>query len=168
MTFAELATRWTIRVAILLYFVGSVTEANAQSSSRRSSRARLAWTLGCLLYLAHVVCAFHFYHHWSHAEAYRHTAERTAQTIGWFWGGGLFFNYAFTIAWVANVACWWCDPPSRGERAAWLTIVLRAFMLFMVVNATIIFEAGAVRWFGLAGTAAVSASWLASRYAPDR
>jgi hypothetical protein len=33
----------------------------------------------------------------------------------------------------------------------------------MVVNATIVFETGPVRWLGVAGCSALAAAWLASR-----
>jgi hypothetical protein len=50
----------------------------------------------------HVACAFPFYHHWSHATAWQNTAERTAAMLGYPFGNGIYFSYAF-------VARWWID-----------------------------------------------------------
>jgi hypothetical protein len=143
----ELATRWTVRFALAGYFLGGALRAEGRTS--RQGIARIAWTLGCLFYLAHVACAFHFYHGWSHMAAYRHTAERTAAVVGWKWGGGIYFNYAFTAVWFADAVAWWL----RGDRAksAWLEAGTQAFLWFMVFNATAVFGNGAIRWLGLAG-----------------
>src|SRR6266702_4912895 len=69
--------------------------------------ARILWSVGCLAYLLHVVCAFHFYHAWSHTAAYEATARDTARLFQWNCGGGLFFNCAFTLIWLADVLWWW-------------------------------------------------------------
>lgn len=166
--FGRLATRATIDLALIGYFGGAILEA---LSRRRSGAGHLAlqraaravWTLGCLLYLAHVLCAFQFYHHWSHREAYAETARRTAELLGWNSGVGLYFNYAFTLGWLADVVCWWAAPARRLARPRWLSLIWQGFFLFMVVNATIVFETGLVRWFGVAGCAALAAAWVASR-----
>src|SRR5262245_656128 len=87
----EFLTRWTVRIAVVLYVA-------ALLSRRFSWRwARGAWTAGCVLYLLHVVAAFHYYHHWSHDAAYESTARQTADVVGVHWGGGLYVNYAFTL-----------------------------------------------------------------------
>src|SRR5262249_4628415 len=45
------------------------------NGSGRGGLARLCWTLGWAAYVIHVGMALHFYHHWSHADAVRHTEE---------------------------------------------------------------------------------------------
>src|SRR5262245_48127869 len=70
-------TRWSIRIA--LAFAGAALAARI---GRRVRIARLFWTAGCLFFLAHVVCAFHFVHSWSHDAAYAATARDTAALFG--------------------------------------------------------------------------------------
>src|SRR5688572_15862037 len=98
----EWATRGTIWVALVFYVT---------SETRDPARGR-RWlnTLGCAAFLAHVACAFHFYHAWSHAAAYADTARQTAQWFGWNSGAGLFINYLFAIVWVAEVSMAWAKP----------------------------------------------------------
>lgn len=157
----ELLTRWTVRLALLLY---AATLALRLLSPSRRRASRLLWTIGCVLFLAHVAAAFHYFHGWSHANAYRETARRTSELFGTDWGGGLYFNYLFTLAWAADVAWWWAkgiDAPDRRRR--WVGMTLHAFMFFMAFNATVIFERGATRWVAVALTVAVVA--LAARRA---
>src|SRR5687768_15263236 len=98
-------TRWTIYLS-LACFVGQFVASRfrprtVEQAARLFVQARRLhyvsrwlWTIACLALLAHVTCAFAFYHQWSHAAAYRHTAEQTAAMTGMNWGGGLYFNYA--------------------------------------------------------------------------
>jgi hypothetical protein len=95
-----LLTRWTIRLALACYIAFLAGELTAKRP--RSKTFRLVWALGCVLFTLHVACAFHFYHHWSHTAAWQHTAQRTAAIIGYPFGDGIYFSYAF-------LALWWID-----------------------------------------------------------
>jgi hypothetical protein len=148
----EQLTRWTIRLALGLYVLAVAVRLDAQRRRPWLRGARLAWTLGCLLYLGHVVCAFHFYHGWSHAAAYRETAGQTAELFGLEWGGGLYFNYAFTIAWVADVCWWWRGIEQYESRPRWAEALMQGFFAFMAFNGTVVFGHGLVRWLGLAAS----------------
>src|SRR5437763_16272962 len=117
MELGELLTLWTVRVAVALYVLGLALRLGAGRRGR--SVARLAWTGGLLAVAAHVACAFHFYHHWSHAAAYDRTAEQTAEAVGLNWGGGLYVNYAFVLLWAADVCWWWRDPEGYLARPSW-------------------------------------------------
>src|SRR5438876_5398952 len=107
MSRGELLTRITIWIALGGYALGTITGLVSRGSQRWQPLARWVWTVGCLGLLAHVACAFHYYHGWSQASAYRETARQTAEVFGLNWGGGLFVNYAFVAAWVADVVWWW-------------------------------------------------------------
>jgi hypothetical protein len=140
MELGELLTRWTIRIAMILYV--------ASLATRRwhPGQARLAWTFGCGVYLLHVACAFGYYHHWSQEEAYSFTAQQTAAVVGIDWGGGLYVNYVFTLVWIGDVCWWWTERP----RPAWIDWSVHAFMGFIAFNATVVFATGFSRWFGIA------------------
>jgi len=100
MDLGDLLTRWTVRLAVALYLVSLLLRLRAGGRHARLAAARLSWTGGCFAFLAHVAAAFHFAHHWSHGAALAATAERTAEVVGWHWGGGLYANYAFALVWL--------------------------------------------------------------------
>ena len=144
----ELLTRWTVRAALALYVLALALRLAA---ARRRGLARAAWTAGCLLFLAHVAAAFHYFHGWSHGDAYRETARQTGEMVGTYWGGGLYLNYLFTLAWAADVAYWWWrGTGGYAARPRWIDLLLHGFMAFMAFNAVVVFESGAVRAAGVA------------------
>ncbi len=139
----EHLTRWTVRAAVACY-VGWLGFALCRSErygqpDGTDAVPRWLWTIGCGLFVLHVICAFHFHHHWSHAHAYAHTAEQTAALTGIHWGGGLWFNYLFAVAWLGDVARWWL----RGVPLLRLDTTPgrfgHAFFAFMMFNATVVF-----------------------------
>jgi hypothetical protein len=156
----ELCTRWTVRLALLLY---ALVVAGRLRGGGRAPLLRGAWTLGCALFVAHVVSAFHFQHHWSHAAAYAETARRTAELFGWSWGGGLYLNYLFTLLWVGDVCWWWRAPGSYTKRPRWLDMALFGFMAFMAFNGAVVFATGLVRWLGLAVMCGLGVLWVFRR-----
>jgi hypothetical protein len=143
----ELLTRWTIRIALLLYAAGTAALALSRRRTKYLREARLAWTAGCVFLWLHLAAAFHFYHAWSHWAAYEATAKDTAAAIGRPFGAGVYFNYLFGAVWTADVWFWW----KRGleallARARWLNWSLHGFLFFIVFNATVTFGDGALRW----------------------
>jgi len=118
-------------------------------------RARL-WTIAWLVYLAHVAAAFHFKYHWDHAFAATETARRAAELTGREAPEGIYFNHLFTLAWTIDVAWLWLAPESYRRRPSWIAATIYGFMLFMVVNAAIVFGQGPVRWLGVAALAATA------------
>ncbi len=125
--------RWTARVAVAAY-LGRVLLDRAGGSSRT---ARFVWTGGALVFLAHVVAAFHFQHQWNHAAAYEHTRKQTLVMTGWNSGAGLFLNELMTAWWLLDTVLWWRvrDWP----KFRWPQRALHAFFAFMTFNATVIF-----------------------------
>ncbi len=147
----ELLTKITIWIALCGYGLGAACLLKARRRPQLLQTARAAWTAGCLIYLAHVVCAFHFYHHWSHAAALHDTARQTKETVGVEFGEGLFVSYAFTLGWLGDVISWWLSGlQSYLHRSQFLQIVWQCFLAFIVFNGTVVFASGPVRWFGLA------------------
>ena len=123
--------------------------------------ARLAWTTGCIALIAHFICAFHFYHHWSHLLAYRDTARQTNEVVGINWGGGLFINYLVLGLWIIDVGWWWLSGIDSYRNRNWLwVIVWHAFLIFIIFNATVVFKDGLVRWVGLVMSLFLLVSWV--------
>jgi hypothetical protein len=151
----SLLTKWTIRLALaclVAYFAGQML---AGGSSRETPAAgkkftwpwisRWIWTVGCGLFVAHVVCAFQFTHHWSHAHAWEHTDQETQRLMGFSFGDGIYFSYFFLLLWVADVACLWLAV----SRPIWLMAAAYLFMFFIAFNGAIVFEDGPTRPVGI-------------------
>jgi hypothetical protein len=124
---------------------------------------RVAWTIGCAALVVHFICAFQFYHSWSHESAYVDTARQTAEVIKIDWGGGLFINYAVASLWFADVAWWWFAGVSAYRRRPWVvTLIWHSFLIFIIFNATVVFKDGLTRWIGLLVCLTLFLSWVSS------
>jgi hypothetical protein len=159
----EAFTVWSVRAATVVYAAALAFRLVAKSSGGRRA-ARLLWTAGCAFYLAHVCGAFQYFHGWSHASAYAETARQTAALFGVEWGGGLYFNYVFTIAWLADVLWWWRGSERYENRPRWISASLHAFFALMFFNGAVVFASGPSRWFGAAATPALLYLWWRSRH----
>ena len=156
MTTGEILTRVTIWIAILGYAYGSAAFAlsrnkhQGDSPARLDRLARLVWTAALIALLAHVFCAFHYYHGWSESAAYRETARQTNEVIGLYWGGGLYVNYAVIIGFVLDVGWWWVRGVGSYRHRPWfLTAAWHGFLIFIIFNSSVVFKTGFVRWVGL-------------------
>lgn len=139
---------WTIRLAGILYVIALV-------QMIRHRPARVYWTFGCALYLAHVVAAFQYAYHWSHTIAVQETARQTEALFGLNWGGGIWFNYVFTIIWTTDALWWLVAPKSRAARPDWLNTTIHSYLAWMFVNGTIVFPQGPTRWIAAAAAVAL-------------
>ncbi len=168
----EFLTKLAIWLAVLAYTIGSILTLEARSRSKRQNAARWVWTFGCAFLLIHVFCAFTYFHHWSHDAAYLETERQTASLTGLHWGGGIYFNYIFAAAWLADVLWWWLAPVSFKFRPRWLHAAWHVFLFFMVFNGAFVFVRGPMRWIGLLLCTVVAMSWLRHwrnvRQAPDQ
>ena len=74
-------TLWTIRVAMALYVATLVLlialPVEEPSRGKRLRIARWSWTLGLVIYVPHVLCAFALHHDWSHEAAVTATAAQS-------------------------------------------------------------------------------------------
>jgi hypothetical protein len=145
----EALTRNTIRLALLWYAAAlalllllSLGDWTAQTSAGRL--ARDCWTIGWAVYVVHVLLAFHHYHHWSHAQAMEHVYEQSGV------GEGVYVSYLFTLVWTGDMLWWRLWPQGYATRSPWIDRVLHGFMLFVVFNATVVYETGVTRWAGVA------------------
>ncbi len=140
----EVLTRWSVRLAVVCYLSRVLIDGRSLLRRRTPApsshaAARWLWTFGFGLYALHVMCAFTYFHDWSHASAYRHTAEQTARITGLDWGVGLYVNYAFSLLWMTDAVAWWVLGLSFPYRKRSYLCVLHIFFAFMVFNATVVF-----------------------------
>jgi hypothetical protein len=142
-------TRYTVRLALLYYGLALTLMMRLRPPDwlARSPKGRLArwcWTLAWAAFVVHLAMAFHHYHHWSHEDAVRHTREVSGV------GAGIYASHLFALAWTADVAAWWLRPAWYARRSPWIGRALHGYMLFVVFNATVVYESGLIRWLGVA------------------
>lgn len=153
MTFALYSTIW---VAMALFVAG---EWGKRTASPPATLWWRAWAAGALLSAIHIPIAFAVAYDWSHGAAVAETARRTAGVYGLEWGGGVYINYLFVVAWFGEVAWWRVSPATYFARARSINLVLRAFYLVMIVNACVVFASPAGRLAGVAVLAALVWTW---------
>jgi hypothetical protein len=149
-------THWTIRLALLCLVARLGVALRWGNDPRWFPVSRTIWTIGFVLFAAHVACAFHFYHDWSHTRAFDSTAEQTGEMLGIRFGEGIYFSYLFMLLWLADVTWQWAAPISYQQRPTWLAIGLLAYMAFIAFNGAVIFEGGVTRYAGIPITAVLS------------
>lgn len=127
---------WTVRVSVALYAIAVwryLFVVRHQPSAGVDSTYRLAWSLSWLMCLIHIVCAYHFQHHWDQAAALKHTAELTERVVGLHWSGGLYVNYVFITMWGIDVG----RNLIRTSRVS--SVFIHSVAAFMMFNATVVF-----------------------------
>ncbi|HEX5218693.1 MAG TPA: hypothetical protein VFZ59_03935 [Verrucomicrobiae bacterium] len=157
MNTAEWLTRGTVWLALTLYVAAELAVAFKRGVA--GGLARGLNTVGVAVYVLHVVCAFHFYHQWSHSVAYADTARQTAEFSGWNWGGGLYVNYLFTLVWLSELIWWWASPTTFARRPRWMGRVVRGFFMFMTFNGAVVFAHSPMRWYGVVLCVLLVVSW---------
>ena len=154
------------RCVIELAVFGTIAGATLAWAAGESLRSRLLWTAGALLALMHSAAAFAVFHGWSHRAAAAATARQTAAVTGLSWGGGVFFNYAFLVIWVADAIWWWVSPRGYERRPRAIDRFVRGFLFFMFVNGAIVFADGGMRLLGVAAVGLVSITWSTRLFKP--
>jgi len=167
-----LLTTWTIRLALACY-VAFLAGGLVARRPQWQRFARWIWTIGCGLFVVHVGCAFHFYHHWSHRLAWLSTAEQTQELIGVAFGDGIYFSYLFLMLWVLDVIWLWsfgrstlpaCGNATGVPLAAatksltplWRVLV-HIFLFFIAFNGAIVFAHGPTQWAGIVACCGLAA-----------
>jgi hypothetical protein len=155
-----LLTRATIWLSIIAYAVGIAVFAFSGRRVNGDRFTRILWTIGLIGLFAHVICAFQFFHSWSHDAAYRDTARQTFEVVGMNWGGGLYINYLILILWTLDLGWWWWGGIESYRRRGWTLIAgWHAFLIFIIFNATVVFTQGLSRWFGLLVCICIVTAW---------
>ena len=88
---------WAIRLTAFLAFAGYVL-ALARRQGRAGPSGSGWWALGLAALLAHLACAFHFAHGWSHTRALAATAAHTAEVTGIGTGVGMLPGLGVSLA----------------------------------------------------------------------
>lgn len=130
--------RNTARVALGLWAVA------IYALIHRQWLARWIWPVACAAFMLHVAVAFHDAHHWSHGEAFHHVEEVSG------FGPGIFVSYFFTLVWIADAFWMTAAPASYFRRPRVVTRGVHLFMIFIIMNGTIIYENGPTRWVSAA------------------
>ncbi len=143
----HLLTIWTIRLAMVFY---ATVLAGCLTGRLSARRQRSLWTIGFSFFFAHLVCAFHFYHHWSNQLAVADTARQTKELMNWEFGEGIYFSYLFGLLWMADVLWSWCGFHSYSRRPRWLTLSIHGYLFFIAFNGVVVFENGPIRIAGVA------------------
>lgn len=152
--YADQIVAWTARGSVACYLTWSVTAILRAGESDRFRRVAFGTYLaGLILMFLHVVAAFAFVHGWSHAHAYEHTARQTDEVVGIDWGGGLYFNYLLLAIWGADVLRVCRARRSETRPPRWWTAFVHVYLIFLFVNATVVFGPRGWKWvafgFGL-------------------
>jgi hypothetical protein len=142
----------TISLSVLCWAAGEVLQ------------SRGWWTAGAVLALIHSAAAFGLFYDWNHETARTLTAEQTAALTGIRFSGGIYVNYVFLAVWFADAAWWWMSTRSYHRRAPAISLLVRGFIFFIIVNGAIVFADGWARAVGLVSSSAVVISWLVKRW----
>jgi hypothetical protein len=151
--------RFSVRLALLYYGLAAslILLARNWEWSPPVGRVRLArwfWFAAYCTYLIHLAMAMHYYHHWSHADAFEHTRDVAGV------GEGIYISHLFTLFWGLDLAYWLISPEDYAARSAWIGRILHAFMIFIIFNGTVIYETGFIRWAGIGLLCVLGVLWV--------
>jgi len=154
----EAILNWTVRLSLLAMWAAWMLRLRAFPEGPGSifRWARRLWSAGAGLMILHICAAFAYVHAWSHAAAAEATAAETLAVTGSSFGGGVWFNYVFLVLWVADAIWWWLAERGYLARSKWIDALVYGFMIFIAFQATVVFEAGVVRWGGVVATVALA------------
>jgi hypothetical protein len=132
---ADSLIRWTARLFVACYILRLCVDAAGRWDAASQRLARWFWTMGCGIYMVHVLVAFHLMHGWSHEAAYEHVRQRTLHTTGLASGIGLYINYAFGVLWIADTLAWWRRLDWSERRVPYW--IVQGIFAFLVSQATV-------------------------------
>jgi len=124
--------------AVLMHAQATAAEWFAGSSAFRVARA--AWLGGLAVFAVHLGLSFHLAHDWSHARAFDHVEATSG------FGPGLFVSYTFALVWLIDGVAWARCPEPYARRPKWIAAILHGAMVFIWINATVVFGQSPLRW----------------------
>lgn len=133
----DIVISWTARLFVACYIGRLFVDATGDRSDASLRTARILWTCGCAIALAHMAAAFQWKHHWNHAAAYEHVLVRTHEMTGFESGLGLYINYAFALLWLTDTAIWWWNLRWPDRTAPYWCV--QTIFAFLMIQATAVF-----------------------------
>lgn len=151
-------------LALVGWFVGSFARGRGvkDSGGMRDAVYGYAWLLGSLMIAIHILASYGLAHGWSHAAAIEATADESERVTGIRAGWGVYVNFVFAAVWMGYSIAMTTRKrrwPAVDQAVFWFTAAI-------VFSATIVFEAGAVRWLSIAGFTGLIISSLWPRQSP--
>ncbi|GAA4462285.1 hypothetical protein [Novipirellula rosea] len=151
-------------LALIGWFVGSFARGRGvkDSGGMRDAVYGYAWLLGSLMIALHILASYGLAHNWSHAAAIEATADESERVTGIRAGWGVYVNFVFAAVWMGYSAAMITRKrrwPAVDQAVFWFTAAI-------VFSATIVFEAGAVRWLSVAGFTGLIIASLWPRQSP--
>ena len=146
-TYAESASVWAIRFALILMVGVLILEAFGKSKIDRSLAT--SWFIGAVLSLCHSAGALATFHQGSQSLAFQATEEQTKELLGIQIGAGLFVNYAFVLVWIADACIRLFIPARYCQFPAAYALSVQSFLVFIAINGAIVFQQGWTRWIGI-------------------
>ncbi|PAY17519.1 hypothetical protein CKO51_20870 [Rhodopirellula sp. SM50] len=155
--FEFLLVRVSVWLACVAWFAGafcrllSAQQGQTPADLRREQQSVEAaygwlWLVGSLLLCIHIAASYGFVHHWSHRDAVEVTARESFRVTGISAGWGVYVNFLFALVWlgysIALVAT------RRRDK-----VIDRSVYVFLAIIfgfATVVFEAGVIRYAALA------------------
>lgn len=109
----------------------------------RSGAVKWLWTLAFGVFCVHIVAAYAEYYQWSHAVAWRRTAEETARLFGIESGFGLIVNYLFLLVLAVDLVRHFTGSQSKTWRF-WVD----GLVILMILNGAVVFGSPLSQWIG--------------------
>lgn len=124
--------------AVLIQTQATRAEWSAGSNAFRVARA--AWLGGLAVFFVHLGAAFHLAHDWRHDRAFDHVEATSG------FGPGLFVSYGFALIWLIDGVIWTLASERYARRPKWIAAILHGAMVFIWINATVVFGQSPLRW----------------------
>lgn len=138
--------------AVELGIFGTIALAVVCWALAEAFRQRVLWAAGALLALVHSGAAFITFYKGSHALAQAETMRQTEALTGLAFAGGIYINYIFLAVWALDAAWWMHRPMSYRRRPRAVSLAIRGFIFFIIVNGAVVFADG---WARVIGASAV-------------
>jgi hypothetical protein len=154
-------------ISVTLYFAAlilqrsSVTNESNRSKACRASNA--IYLLGAGMMVIHILMAYRLAHDWSHEIALEHTANETERVVGFRLASGLYVNFVFAAVFLGDAFWRVCVGVPGSRRPRGVAVAIDTFLLAIVIMATIVFEAGMVRWLSVLAVATITARAVRNR-----
>jgi hypothetical protein len=165
-TLGEHASIWAIRLAMILLVVCLGLE--IRGWPKTSPLVANLWLFGAMAAFCHSLGALSTFHHGSHTDALKSTADQTQELLGVPIAAGLYFNYIFVATWFAD-AIWRITAPTRYPKLpAAYHCAVTGFLVFIAFNGAVVFKTGPFRWAGIASVVVLASLWLLQKRNAER